>query len=217
MYEWEDDDGPSRSRPLVIGAIVVALAAIGWFVVRPALSDDDDQRAIRQSSSTPSTRRPRLVALRRRRPQPGPALATESTETASRTAHDEHTGDHEREHPAVDDVGHHRRRRFNRRYRPHGGSRGDDDGGINDRRPVPHDPHARVPRTGQHRCPDERTANHHHGCRVDGGGVRRHCHDRTGRHRSSNHRTAHRRAGHHRSRHYRRPGRGGCHDGVNNG
>ena len=42
MYEWEDDEGPSRGRSVVIGAIVVGLAALGWFVVRPALSDDDD-------------------------------------------------------------------------------------------------------------------------------------------------------------------------------
>ena len=44
VYEWDDDDeeGPSRGRIAAIGAAVVAVAALGWFVVRPALSDDDD-------------------------------------------------------------------------------------------------------------------------------------------------------------------------------
>ena len=41
MYEWDDDEGPSRGRTVVIGATVVALAALGWFVVRPALTDDE--------------------------------------------------------------------------------------------------------------------------------------------------------------------------------
>ena len=45
MYEWEDEEGAkvgSRGRSVIIGAIVVAAAALGWFVVRPALSDDED-------------------------------------------------------------------------------------------------------------------------------------------------------------------------------
>ena len=41
MYEWDDDEDSSRGRTLVIGATVVALAALGWFVVRPVLSDDE--------------------------------------------------------------------------------------------------------------------------------------------------------------------------------
>src|SRR5262245_55422669 len=42
MYEWEDDEGPSRGRAVLIGGVIVALAALGWFVVRPAISDDDN-------------------------------------------------------------------------------------------------------------------------------------------------------------------------------
>ena len=42
MYEWHDDEGPFRGRIVVIGAIVVALAAPGWFVVRSALTEDDN-------------------------------------------------------------------------------------------------------------------------------------------------------------------------------
>ena len=42
MYEWHDDEGPFRGRIVIIGAIVVALAAPGWFVVRSALTEDDN-------------------------------------------------------------------------------------------------------------------------------------------------------------------------------
>src|SRR5262245_56957952 len=42
MYEWEDDEGPSRGRAVLIGGVIVALAAFGWFVVKPRLSDDNN-------------------------------------------------------------------------------------------------------------------------------------------------------------------------------
>jgi outer membrane protein OmpA-like peptidoglycan-associated protein len=53
MYEYDADDRDVRSfgRAAVIGGGVVALAAIGWFVVRPPLTDGGDD-AVGSSSTT---------------------------------------------------------------------------------------------------------------------------------------------------------------------
>lgn len=47
MYGFDDDDEPGRTRLLGIAAAgIVVAAAIGWFVLRPALADDDSESAV---------------------------------------------------------------------------------------------------------------------------------------------------------------------------
>ena len=40
MYGF-DDEQPSRVRRAIIGTAVIVAMVVGWFVVRPALTDDD--------------------------------------------------------------------------------------------------------------------------------------------------------------------------------
>ena len=55
MYEFDDDEegGRSLGRTLGIGAAVIALALMAWFVVKPRLTDDNDGgEAVGSSQST---------------------------------------------------------------------------------------------------------------------------------------------------------------------
>ena len=56
MYEFDeaDEGARSRGRVAVAAAAVVALAAVGWFVVRPRLSGDDETTTARPASSAPA-------------------------------------------------------------------------------------------------------------------------------------------------------------------
>ena len=65
MFEWEEDEpSPSRARPVIIGATVIVLAALGWFVVRPALTDDDERGERRPVGRSTRLTPPRRTASR---------------------------------------------------------------------------------------------------------------------------------------------------------
>ncbi len=54
MYEYDDNDGEGRSRAGILAALllVAAIAAVGWFVVKPRLSSDDAQESPVAAAST---------------------------------------------------------------------------------------------------------------------------------------------------------------------